>query len=311
MSAVTTRPMDAEEFPAVYEALLRDFQGGRIPEVTWRRIVEHTWAPEGTVRGHVMLEGDRIVGFMGFIFSDRTIAGRPERVCNLTSLVVAGPWRRHSLSFVVAALRMPGITISDLTPTPGVAAILRRVGFAELERSVTVLLPVPPGSARPGVTVLDDPGAIAAALPPGDARALDDHRPYGCEALMLKGNDGPCHVVFGRHSSRGVRYTTIYAIGRPEVFRREGATLRGAILSRTGGMFLVADTRLLGGGTLPFSFRWSLAAPRMVRSATLAPEQVDNLYSEFVLLKLATLPRLRRTGAAAATALLNAALELA
>jgi hypothetical protein len=310
MSAILTRPMDPREFPAVYGALLRDFQGGRIPETTWRRLVEHEWAPAGTPRGHVLLEGDRIVGFMGCIFADRTIAGRRERICNLTSLVVAEPWRRHSLSFIVSALRMPGVTITDLTPTPAVAAILRRVGFVELERSVTVLLPVPGGAKRKSAVVQDDPEAFAAALPAEDARAIADHRPHRCEALMLEDRDGPCHVVFGRHRSRGVRYATIYAVGRPEVFRRESAALRGAILSRTGAMFAVADTRLLGGDALPFSFRWSLTAPRMVRSA-LSPGQVDNLYSEFVLLQLATLPRLRRAGAAAATALLNAAIELA
>lgn len=311
MSAITTRPMADAEFPAVYDALLREFQGGRIPEAMWRRLVDHEWAPEGAPRGHVLSEGDRIVGFVGCIFSNRTIAGRRERICNLTSLVVAEPWRRHSLSFVVSALRMPDVTITDLTPTPAVAAILKRIGFTELERSVTVLLPVPGGSGRSRTPIVDDPAALAAVLASEDTRAINDHRPYGCDALMLEGNGGPCHVVFGRHSARGVRYTTIYAISRPEVFHRESAALRGAILSRTGGMFAVADTRLLGGGAQPFSFCWSLAAPRMVRSARLKPEQIDNLYSEFVLLKLATLPRLRRAGAAAATAILNAALELA
>ena len=66
--------------------------------------------------------------------------------------------------------------------------------------------------------------------------------------------------------------------------------MNGQGLMKHPARFVVMDTRLVSDIKLPLSFNFWAPAHAVYRSADVRPEQIDNLYSDIVFLKLTTLP---------------------
>src|SRR5678815_4790820 len=81
--------------------LLQEFGDGTLTSAEWRRLVEHSWsAAVGEPTGYLLCRGSQVEGFLGTIYSRRTIDGSERLFCNLSSWIVRG---QHD-----PGLRVPG-----------------------------------------------------------------------------------------------------------------------------------------------------------------------------------------------------------
>ena len=269
--------------------LLREFPNQRLSSDDWHRLLfDPPWpVPEDRV-GYVLRDGDEVVGFLGTILSTRTIRGRAERFCNLSSWIVRESHRSASLQLVFPVLSIRDHTIVNLTASPTAHEVFRSLGFSVLERAL-VLVPMFAGLGRlgrsAGVRLLADPARIAAALMGADReRAEHVARTHAAQVLLTRGPDS-CHAVATASAWRGhwrlahVQYASDWSrlwAWLPLVNRGFLASL-SALGLRVDGRF-AAD--------LPASARRrELEFPTLYRPAHagITPADVDGLYTELLL----------------------------
>jgi hypothetical protein len=256
-----------------------------IPSDIWADAFRQNWGVERPNNGYLMRDGDgRIVGGIGAIYAERTIRGRPERFCNITSWCVLEPYRAHSLRLAMAMVAQPGFHFTDLSPTPVVAGSLRFLKFKDMDSRSTVMPNLP--SWTPGVRVLTDPDAIERALDPEDARAFRDHRHFPWLLHAAAGRPGAfCHVAYKRGVLKRMPCALVLQASSPELFLRYRGALGRHFLLRHGMATTRIETRFLPRRPA-VSAQVSGYHHNMYRSETLGESDFSNLYSELAALDL-------------------------
>lgn len=265
------------------------FRNPAISAERWRRLFHYTWPCEDPMRGFILRDGDRAVGFFGTILYERTIEGRVEKFANLTSWVTLPEYRNHSLRLFEAVVSIKDRTLVCLTPIASMYPLYRRFGFEDLETKWIVLLPLPGhwnplGWFRGSITA--NPEVIATELR-GEPREFFCHlRAAHCEQLLVRYRGARCHVIYTRTKGLRFHFSRIHYISNHEVFHAciDHIRWRMAVASRT--LLLAIGARLLRGKIPPMSRETPLVQVAVYRSKTLRPEQIDNLYTELVLLPL-------------------------
>ena len=74
--------------------LLHTHMSAKIPRERWALLFDYPWRPaDAPDCGRVLQEGGRIVGYLGATYVDRTLDGRVERICNMSSWYLLRPYR--------------------------------------------------------------------------------------------------------------------------------------------------------------------------------------------------------------------------
>ena len=169
--------------------------------------------------------------------------------------------------------------------------ITRRLGFKNLDTTVRILFPVPGLSAarkEEAPVIVSDQSKIAAILDPVNLKIFIDHSHYNCGHLVIQDKYGYSYIIYTRKRSRKYNcdfsYAQIHYISDRSAFLRGLNKVKSYFLKSRKYFFLAVDERLIGNATIPYSKAYQLKIPRMYKSEVLSREQVDNLYSELVVL---------------------------
>ncbi len=250
----------------------------------WRRIFDYDFDRDRRDRGWVLLDGEHVVGFLGAIFSLR----RGERFCNVTSWVVKKSHRsRAGLRLLLPLLAMKDHTILNLSPTPFTLSVFRRMGFCELDDRLVIIPPFYPQATPRGYRRITDPEVMDGILQGEDRQVFRDHRRYPCAHVLFAGPRDYSYVVAGKTRLRHLPASFIYYRSSPTTFRKLlGATAR-ALATSQRTLISIIDGRLCADAPLRGCPTYKLHQPRLYRPAarsTHRREDIDTLYSEFVLL---------------------------
>jgi hypothetical protein len=259
----------------------------------WREIFDYQWESDEGHVGYALVDDRKVVGFNGAIFSRRIIDGREVRFCNLTSWIVKEQYRTESMRLVFPFLKLKGYTITNLTMNERAWDITRRLGFKNLDTNVRILFPVPGLSAtrkEEAPVIVSDQSKIAEILDPVNLKIFIDHSHYNCGHLVIKDKYGYSYIIYTRKRYRkyncDISYAHIHYISDRSAFLRRLNKIKSYFLKSLKYFFLAVDERLIGNATIPYSKVYQLKVPRMYKSDVLSREQVDNLYSELVVLGL-------------------------
>ena len=279
--AVELAPITNADVPAVadfFHVHLND----RVPLATWVAAMSAPWRAEAPNRGFMLRDGQRIVGAQLAFYAERTIAGRTERFCNLAALCVLPDFRIYSVRLLMALLAQDGYHFTDLSPTGNVIPLNTRLKFRSLDTSAA-LIPNLPWPTVPNRTKISaDPDVIASMLTGAELELYRDHaQGLAARHLVLVRGDDSCYVMF-REVRAGILpvFATILHVSNPELFRRATSRLARYLLVHHRLLATLAELR-----TMQYRPRLSVMLraplpPKMYRSATLDPAQVDDLYSE-------------------------------
>jgi len=291
---IRVEKVDCADFKDVQDTLINFW--GKGSEEKWRKLFDYRWERDENYCGLALKEGDQTVGFIGMIFSRRWINGRAEKFCNLTSWFVRPEYRARAVSLLLPLVRMRDYTITDLTPSLAVYQIQRKVGFKDLDANGRILLPFGRRLSGPkpsAVQVTHAAGDMRQKLSADHRQILDDHLAYPCEHFLLSAGNRYCYIIYSKHKRKKLPFVYIHYISDPELFGQTYPQIRGAIMSHARSGFAVIDSRLVAGLKLPLSFCLPYRTPKQYLSSSLKPGQIDNLYSELVLLNLRNHPRLK------------------
>lgn len=274
------RPILHDDLPRVCTFLHEHLNAHR-SVAEWVRGLRGGWIPDAPNHGFAILAGEEIGGVVGALYAEPTIRGRRERLCNITSWCVLEEYRRLSLRLLQCLLAQPGYHFTDFTPTEAVGRILKFFGFEPLSDRVILF----PNSMdlRPGTRVTRDPVEIDARLEDEARRVHRDHRsgPWIHHGLAIRGSE-QCYVIHRRRSVGALRFCHVLWVSDVDRFSRLRRAFGSHVLLNYGmvGTWIAASL-LPQRPALALEKRRSQV--RMYRSATLAPDDIDELYSELVV----------------------------
>jgi acetoacetyl-CoA synthetase len=296
-SGMRIRPVEVADIDAVCRLLQEDWDNRSIQPGAWRRLFEYAWIDGKPNLGFVVADGDRIVGFLGCVYSRRWVNGKAALVCNLTSWFVRPDYRGWGAPLLAAAVRDDNVSYIALTPAPVAHRILRRIGFASINRSRMVFPPLFHISTllRHGPAITFDPERIVHFLNTQQRRIFDDHSPYGCLHAVLSEGGEFCYLVAKRRVSARAPlgrafpiaihfpYSELLYCSAPDIVARHMERTKLAILYRQRTAALVAEQHIFPKSSLAGI---ALDGHCLYRSSVFDLRKFDHLYSELVLLPL-------------------------
>jgi len=271
-------PITDRDIAAVADFLHVNYKG-RIP---WARSrLAGPWKVAAPNYGFMLRDGQRIVGAHLAFYSERLVAGRVERFCDLGTWYVLPEFRFHSIRLIKAVLAQDGYHFTALTPSDKVAPIHIRLGFRSLDTSA-VLIPNLPWPTLPGRTAISaDPAAIERTLAGTELKLYQDHAQALAVShmVLLRGPDS-CYVMYRETCAKSVPLAEIVYVSDRKLFHRAILPLTRHLLVHHRLLATRAELRIIGRRPA-LSFK---AAPsrKLYRSASLEPDQIDDLYSELV-----------------------------
>ncbi|WP_235632704.1 hypothetical protein [Mycolicibacterium fluoranthenivorans] len=267
--------MDAD-VPAVAN-FLRVNHNDRTP---WSASCSELWHADRPNHGFMLSDGQRVVGVLLALYSERLVAGRLERFCNMGTWCVLPEYRSKSMTLVRTLLDQEGFHITVLSPNEGPQEILAWLKFRFLDTSAA-LIPNLPWPSLPGRTKISaDPVVIERSLV-GSALALyrDHALALAARHLVVTRGRESSHVMYREFRYKdALGYAMILYVSNPELIHRSLIPLTRHLLLSRGLVATLAELRIIERRpVLSFSLN---NRPKMFRSASLGPEQIDYLYSE-------------------------------
>jgi hypothetical protein len=264
-------------------AFLHENLDSRISARNWSQAVRPPWSVESPNYGFMLLEGGHLVGVYLAFYSERTIAERNERFCNLAAWCVVPKYRMHGLKLLNALLGQPGYHFTDLSPSGNVVPLNERLGFKHVD-TAAALMPNLPWPNWPGrYRISSEPAAIESVLADLQLRIYRDHR-HGRAAkhLVMIHRGEQCYVIFRRDRRKDLPlFASVLYVSNPSLFRRMASVFGRHLLLRHRIPLTLLELRIVGGKPAG-SLRLRSSRPKMFKSDSLRPEQIDNLYSELV-----------------------------
>jgi hypothetical protein len=277
---VVITPITDRDVPGVAD-FLHAHLNRRVPARAWARALTAGWKADAPNHGFVLRDGSRVAGAYLAFYSERFICGRIERFCNLGAWCVLPEFRLHSVRLLTALLAQDGYHFTDLSPSGNVVALNTRLKFRPLDTS-TALIPHLPRPALPWQPrISSDPQVIEAALAGPELEIYRDHAQCAAarHVVLLRG-EASCYVMFRKVRRKGLPlFAAILYVSDPGLFRRGLGALTRHLLLRHGALATLAELRIAGPRPR-LSVMLRSPRPKMYRSASLEPGQVDDLYSE-------------------------------
>jgi hypothetical protein len=283
MRARETREMTGEPTPitdadvaAVAEFLHANFND-RIPWALSCSAVP--WKVEAPNCGFMLRDGQRVVGALLALYSERLVAGRAERFCNIGTWYVLPGYRSRSISLLTALLAQEGYHFTVLTPGEGPQEILAWLRFRFLDTSAAVV-PNLPWPTLPGRTRISaDPDVIERTLAGTELELYHDHaQALAAHHLVLIRGQDSCYVMYREVRYHSVPAALVLHVSNPDLFHRAVIPLTRHLLVRHRVVATLAELRIIKRKP-HLSFKWN-HGPKMYRSASLEPGQIDYTYSE-------------------------------
>ena len=287
MDLPSLEPIRNEDLPEFCRFLADNLDRTR-PAAAWEEAFRQNWCTGKPNNGFLLRHEGRIVGGIGAIYSERSVRGRIERFCNITSWCVQERFRAQSMRLAMALTGQAGFHFSDLTPTAVVSGTLQFLKFKPMNERQAIWANLPwPFATLAGVRIVVDAAAFARVLGPEDAKAYHDHRhlPWLEHAALGSSAGRWCYVVWKRTQLKGVAGAFVLALSDAEAFLRCRWAFGSHLLLRHGLAFTRVECRLLP--RVPrFCIELSGYRSKVFRSDTLTAVDVSNLYTEVVALDL-------------------------
>ncbi len=281
---VELAPIVAADVPEV----ARFMQAELNPQVDaeqWAEALDVPWVVNAPNHGFLLRDEGTVVGAYLAYYSNRTIGDTTEQFCNLGAWCVLESHRSHGLRLLRALLAQKGYHFTDLSPSGNVVPLNKRLKFHVLDTS-TALVPNLPWPTVPGrCRVSSQPSVLSATLTGKDLQIYRDHQLAAAarHVVLLSGGEH-CYVMYRKDTRRGLRvFATVLHVGNPELFHRCSRHLSRHLLLHEGAAATLAELRVVGERP-PAAVTLRMSRPKMFKSPTLGPDDIDYLYSELTCL---------------------------
>ncbi len=262
---------------------------GKISHKRWRNILDCRWNYTDDRYGVVVEENDKLVGFLGIVFADRTISGKNHRIGNITSWFLEKHLRRSGLGQEMLALitEGAGITYTATSANFRSGALLKKIGWQLLEDTRLFWHrsdDIPPA----GASLISDMSILQRELGEGDLQIVLDHKKLNLTPhLFLSQNDERLFFVtyVKRKGDEHTAYYEILHASDPLLLAKYVKDIANILLPK-GNTVLSSDKRFISPEAQVDANQQLQVFRYFQPSNKLTAQQVDFLYGEVVLLDL-------------------------
>ena len=121
--------------------LLNSFDNSHSKE-QWKHIFQQPFNNGEDNCGYALFDDEKVVGFLGYIYSEKLIGNKLNKFCNLTTWVVDEEYRNNSLQLIYPILKMKDYCITNYIPAKNVYDVSKKLGFKDLDVFENIILPV-------------------------------------------------------------------------------------------------------------------------------------------------------------------------
>ena len=267
--------------------LLFELDSRKQTQDEWLDLFKAHWDNNESYYGYVMYDGENAVGFLGLLFSERTLNNNLIKFCNVTSWVVKKKYRGKSLHLFYPALELENHTITVLTCNAGTHFIMKKLGFLDLEIGQRIIFPIPLSlKFKPSIKIIFNLSEIESRLKGEKLKIFNDHRNLNCFHVMISGPEGECYFIGSRTIKKSIPFAHVHYISDHLFFSSHINSISVRICWRMKVLGVLVDERQLHGETIFPSIYFNLPQSRVFKSDTLKSEDIDLLYSEYQILNL-------------------------
>ena len=255
----------------------------RVPVSAWTRAMSVPWKVDAPNHGFMLRDGQCVVGAHLAFYSKRIVAGQVEQFCNLGAWCVLPDFRFHSVRLLKALLAQDGYHFTDLSPSGNVAQLNIRLKFQSLDTSTALIPNLPWPTLNLRMRISTDPEVIERTLGGPELDIYRDHAQAAAvhHLVVLRGSES-CYVMFRKASRKKLPlFAAILHVSNVELFRRAILPISRYLLIHYRVLATLAELRIVRYRPCP-SLMLHVSRPKMYRSSTLEPTQIDDLYSELV-----------------------------
>jgi hypothetical protein len=276
----------AKDFEETYP-LFEKFKNPRLLKDDWRQLFVDHWQSDEGYFGYVLEDEERIVGFLGLIFSRRILNGKEVKFCNITSWVVDEKFRNQSLSLFLPVLKMKDYVLTIHTVSKETYTVARKLGFQNLESHLRIIPPLPPVSNWFNFCeVKINDKRLIETLKGEVLQVYNDHLSFRCFHVHIRTHLGECYLIGTRVYRKKLSFFQVHHISNPKIFTKFSGRIAMVIFLRIKAVAMVADERFLQGNVVILSKVWPLPYPRVYKSDSLTQNDIDLLYSELPVLNI-------------------------
>ena len=274
-----------KDFDQVYPMLL-EINGSRLNQEAWKQLFINHWSDEKYC-GFKLVDGTKTVGFMGLIFSKRTINGKNVKIANRTSTVIDRQYRGRGLAhrLIGSVNYLSDYTITTTSGNAVVIKVLKSLGHIEFETKNRFILPFP------AIHYIVNPKNYCfkndiekESLSNSDKKIYEDHLKFKCEYLYIKEKNQYCFAVFTLIRKKKIKLARIHYISNKNLFFKRIYEINTLLILCCKVLGVVVPERFCRGRKIIFSLVFPLTNPRVFKSSTLQPTEIDSLYSELIVL---------------------------
>lgn len=278
----------------VAKCLIRNFKRFQGKDIEWVKkwfspIVNYPWLEEVQnlhewTRGVVVIDGEKVVGFFGIVFSIQQFGSQKRTVINPSTWAVDKEYRIAMFAFLKKLHEIDAIIV-DYTPRESVRKILTQMfHYVEIDsiRYSCKLKPAPSIFAHVNRVTKHNASPMV-------KKELIDHILYGVKVACLSHNTEKVYVYYKitKETAKNfmpVKIVNIVKVTEPSVMGKHANVFLWKLMLLERAVGVTIDSRMIGG-VKPSCTRSSSQIHRLVFGANLEEVcHVNMLYTEMVIL---------------------------
>ncbi|MEO0939352.1 MAG: GNAT family N-acetyltransferase [Pseudomonadota bacterium] len=268
-----------EEREEIAQFMVTAFPRAKWDITGWRKLLANRWGAPGDPFALRVRDAGRIVGCLGLVSARRPTEAGEAHTCGMSSWYMLKDYRGTGAGkeMLEMAVQQEGVTVVNFASSVKAAPVVEAAGLVPLETHRHIW--VPGNGARAEVSNTLE---ALAALNERDRRILADHTGLNVVPWAVEGPEGPFLILLSpmkKHDDY-TNYELFYC-GNRLAFSECARAIANAVVPE--GDVLAVDSRFVTGCVDPDRTE-PLSLPRFYTPGRMAPEHVDHIYSENILL---------------------------
>lgn len=186
----------ANDFEQVWQ-LFEKFDNSRFTKEDRRKLFAHHWETDVDYVGILIKDGEKLITYLGLLFSNRVINGTPKVFCNLSSFMIDPTYRGQKLTHkaIEFLLQQGEYTITAITPIPQLYSMYAKNGFRNLSDYRMLFRRHPFLSTNSEAAITTNAKEIAERLTGEQRKICEDHAQFNCIQVLFSQGGKHTHVI--------------------------------------------------------------------------------------------------------------------
>ena len=280
----TVRKAQMNDFDRVYP-LLQKMEHSHSSREDWHKLFENHWQLEDFSPGLLLVQDDKVVGFLSTIYSIQTINNKPQIFCNLSSWIVEEEYRSFSFLMILPLVRNKDIVLTSYSSNDVSYAVYNKLGFKEVQKGTRIVYPFPSLKlllSPKKYEIICDTKIISEKIDELDKQIFNDHRSFQADMLLVRHGNESCFITGKKNYNR----FEIYAITNKAFFQTHLKHFRFKLMLKLKVNVLWIKEYLLDNQVLLLSRKVDWGLPYQYKTNNESVIDPVPFYSEFFLLKM-------------------------